>query len=108
MVEVDGEWKLVMPDDLVSEIIAVIGPDETPEPERKAPEPEKEDRERTKPPSTVPETTQQTEVTRSAAPAREYGCEDFETQEEAQLYLVPGDPYRLDEDGNGVACETLP
>ena len=39
MVEVDGEWKLVMRDDLVSDIIAVIGPDESPEP--KAPEPEK-------------------------------------------------------------------
>ena len=39
MVEVDGEWKLVMRDDLVFDIIAVIGPDETPEP--KAPEPEK-------------------------------------------------------------------
>jgi hypothetical protein len=71
MVEVDGEWKLVMPDDLVSDIIAVIGPDETPEPERKAPKPEKEDRERTQPPSTVPETTQQTEATRSASPARD-------------------------------------
>jgi len=107
MVEVDGEWKLVMRDDLVSEIIAVIGPDETPEPETKAPE-------RTQPPSNAPETTKQTEATeqtgatRSAAPARDYDCDDFETQEEAQLYLAPGDPYGLDEDGNGLACETLP
>jgi len=108
IVEVDGKWMLVMRDDLVSDIIAVIGPDETPEPETKAPEPEKEDPERTEPPSTVLETTQQTEATRSAAPARDYDCEDFETQEEAQFYLAPGDPYRLDEDGNGVACETLP
>ena len=106
MVEVDGEWKLVMRDDLVSDIIAVIGPDETPEP--KAPEPEKTAPERTQPPSTVPETTESSEATRSAAPARDYDCDDFESQEEAQLYLVPGDPYRLDEDGNGLACETLP
>jgi hypothetical protein len=106
MVEVDGEWKLVMRDDLVSDIIAVIGPDETPEP--KAPEPEKKAPERTQPPSTVPETTEPSEATRSAAPIRDYDCDDFESQEEAQLYLAPGDPYGLDEDGNGVACETLP
>jgi hypothetical protein len=106
MVEMDGKWKLVMRDDLVSDIIAVIGPDETPEP--KAPEPEKTPPERTRPPSTVPETTQPSEVTRSAAPASDYDCDDFESQEEAQLYLAPGDPYGLDEDGNGVACETLP
>ncbi len=108
MVEVDGEWKLVMRDDLVSDIVAVIGPDETPEPETKASEPEKEDPERTQPPSTVPETTLQTEDTRSVAPARDYDCDDFETQQEAQLYLAPGDPYGLDEDGNGLACEILP
>jgi len=106
MVEVEGEWKLVMRDDLVSDIIAVIGPDETPEPT--APEPEKKAPERTQPPSTVPETTEPAEATRSAAPTRDYDCDDFESQEEAQLYLVPGDPYGLDEDGNGVACETLP
>jgi hypothetical protein len=106
MVEVDGEWKLVMRDDLVSDIIAVIGPDETPEP--KASEPEKTVPERTQPPSTVLETTESSEATRSAAPARDYDCDDFESQEEAQLYLAPGDPYGLDEDGNGVACETLP
>ena len=100
MVKVDGEWKLVMRDDLVFDILAVIGPDETPEP--KAPEPEKNDPERTQPPSTVPE------ATRSAAPARDYDCDDFESQAEARLYLAPGDPYGLDEDGNGVACETLP
>jgi hypothetical protein len=106
MVEVDGEWKLVMRDDLVSGIIAVIGPDETHEP--KAPEPEKKATERTQPPSTVPETSEPSEATRSVAPARDYDCDDFESQEEAQLYLAPGDPYGIDEDGNGVACETLP
>jgi hypothetical protein len=106
MVEVNGEWKLVMREDLVFDIIAVIGPDETPEP--KAPEPEKTAPERTQPPSTVPETTESTEATRSAAPVRDYDCDDFESQEEAQLYLAPEDPYGLDEDGNGLACETLP
>ena len=106
LVEIDGEWKLVMRDDLVFDIITVIGPDETPEP--KAPEPEKTAPERTQPPSTVLETTEQTEATGSAPPARDYDCDDFESQEEAQLYLAPGDPYGLDEDGNGVACETLP
>jgi hypothetical protein len=75
MVEVDREWKLVMRDDLVSDIIAVIGPDETPEP--KAPEPEKKAPERTQPPSTVPETTEPSEATRSAAPIRDYDCDDF-------------------------------
>jgi hypothetical protein len=48
MVKADGEWELVMGDDLASDIIAVIGPDQTPEP---APE-------STQPPTTVPETTQ--------------------------------------------------
>jgi Excalibur calcium-binding domain len=105
MVEVDGEWNLVMRDDLVFDIIAVIGPDETPEPE--VTEPEKTTPERTQPPSTVLETTEQTESTGSATP-RDYECDDFESQEEAQLYLAPGDPYELDEDGNGVACESLP
>jgi hypothetical protein len=106
MVEADGEWKLLMRDDLVFDIIAVIGPDETPEP--KAPKPEKTAPERTQPPSTVLETTGPTESTRSASPASDYDCDDFESQEEAQLYLAPGDPYGLDEDGNGVACESLP
>jgi hypothetical protein len=105
MVKVDGEWKLIMRDDLVYDIIAVIGPDETPAPETTTPE-------STQPPTTVPETTQPSETTAettsSAAPARDYDCTDFETQEEAQRYLAPGDPYQLDEDNNGLACESLP
>ena len=35
-------------------------------------------------------------------------CADFATQEEAQEQLLPGDPYGLDADGDGIACETLP
>lgn len=38
----------------------------------------------------------------------DYDCADFATQEEAQEYLLPGDPYRLDGDSDGVACEDLP
>jgi hypothetical protein len=115
LVEEDGVWKLVMRDDLVSDIVAVIGPDvpselqsEDREPETEASEPQTRDSERTEPSQNNSETTEQTEATRSEAPTRDYDCEDFETQEEAQFYLVRGDPYGLDEDGNGLACENLP
>jgi Excalibur calcium-binding domain len=39
-----------------------------------------------------------------------YDCSDFSTQAEAQAMLVadPDDPYGLDEDGDGLACEDLP
>jgi len=115
LVEEDGVWKLVMRDDLVSDIVAVIGPDvpselqrEDREPETEPSEPQTSDSERTEPSENNSETTEQTEATRSAASTRDYDCEDFETQEEAQFYLVRGDPYGLDEDGNGLACENLP
>jgi hypothetical protein len=35
-------------------------------------------------------------------------CSDFETQQQAQQFLLPGDPHNLDADGNGIACESLP
>jgi micrococcal nuclease len=40
----------------------------------------------------------------------DYDCSDFSTQAEAQRVLdsAPGDPYRLDGDNDGVACESLP
>jgi hypothetical protein len=38
----------------------------------------------------------------------DYDCSDFATQEEAQEYLLPGDPYNLDADNDGIACEDLP
>ncbi|HET7121022.1 MAG TPA: excalibur calcium-binding domain-containing protein [Solirubrobacterales bacterium] len=44
----------------------------------------------------------------AAAQARDYDCADFANQAEAQEYLLPGDPYRLDGDNDGVACEDLP
>lgn len=33
-----------------------------------------------------------------------YDCSSFEDQEDAQAQLIEGDPYGLDEDGDGVAC----
>lgn len=46
----------------------------------------------------------------SRSPARDYNCSDFGTQAEAQKILnsTPGDPYRLDRDHDGIACESLP
>ncbi len=47
----------------------------------------------------------------AAAPsnaAADYDCADFANQAEAQEYLLPGDPYRLDGDNDGIACEDLP
>ena len=38
----------------------------------------------------------------------QYDCSDFDTQEQAQSFWVPSDPDGLDEDSDGVACETLP
>jgi hypothetical protein len=46
--------------------------------------------------------------TASAARHRDYDCADFATQAEAEEYLLPGDPYNLDADGDGIACEDLP
>ena len=43
-----------------------------------------------------------------SASARDYDCSDFSTQAQAQEFLLAGDPHRLDSDGDGVACETLP
>lgn len=48
---------------------------------------------------------------RPAAPANgDYDCADFATQAQAQQVLNahPGDPYGLDRDRDGVACEALP
>ncbi|MBK1784407.1 excalibur calcium-binding domain-containing protein [Prauserella cavernicola] len=40
----------------------------------------------------------------------DYNCSDFETWEEAKKVFdsLPGDPYDLDRDGNGIPCESLP
>jgi hypothetical protein len=42
------------------------------------------------------------------AAATDYDCSDFANQAEAQEYLLSGDPYRLDADSDGIACEDLP
>lgn len=42
------------------------------------------------------------------ARALDYDCADFATQAEAQEHLLAGDPYRLDGDHDGIACEDLP
>jgi Excalibur calcium-binding domain len=44
----------------------------------------------------------------SAARHRDYDCSDFATQAEAEEQLLPGDPYNLDADSDGIACEDLP
>lgn len=42
------------------------------------------------------------------AAALDYDCADFANQAEAEEYLLPGDPYNLDADSDGKACEDLP
>ena len=49
MEKLDGAWKLLMGEDLISDIIAVVGPDEPPVPETTTPE------------TTAPEPTESTE-----------------------------------------------
>ena len=79
MVRTGQEWKLLMREDLVSDIIAVIGPDETPRPETTTPEattPETTTPEFTQPPETttpetVPERTELVEATTPETTAEE-------------------------------------
>jgi hypothetical protein len=44
----------------------------------------------------------------ASAHRRDYDCADFANQAEAEEYLLPGDPYNLDGDDDGIACEDLP
>jgi hypothetical protein len=44
----------------------------------------------------------------ASAHRRDYDCSDFANQAEAEEYLLPGDPYGLDADSDGIACEDLP
>jgi hypothetical protein len=111
MVRSDGAWRLVMGQDLISDIAAEVPrfalPTET---ETTAPD----DSETTATETTAPETTaaetapEITAPETTAPPAADFSCADFETQEEAQTYLTPRDPYVLDPDGDGLACEELP
>jgi hypothetical protein len=91
-----------MGQDLISAIAAEVPRFSPPiEAETTAPDdPETNAPEAATPEDTVPETT--------ASPAADYSCGDFRTREEAQGYLTPGDPYLLDPDSDGLACEELP
>jgi micrococcal nuclease len=44
----------------------------------------------------------------SSSTEGDYDCSDFATRAQAQRQLLPGDPYGLDADSDGVACEELP
>jgi hypothetical protein len=44
----------------------------------------------------------------ASAHRRDYDCDNFANQAEAEEYLLPGDPYNLDADSDGIACEDLP
>lgn len=49
-------------------------------------------------------------ISGTAVAAQDLDCSNFATQEEAQAVLDsdPSDPHRLDADGDGIACESLP
>src|SRR3954471_6678191 len=44
----------------------------------------------------------------SAQAQTDFNCSDFLYQEDAQAHLLPGDPFGLDADHDGVACDGLP
>jgi micrococcal nuclease len=59
----------------------------------------------------APKTPEQPKAQPKQAPAAPAGgdvdCSDFSSWEEAQSYLLPGDPHKLDRDGDGSACDNL-
>lgn len=65
------------------------------------PDPSREERERMK---------QVAESGPRADDPGQYDCDDFRTQSEAQDFYeyIGGDPYYLDGDNDGIACEWLP
>jgi len=55
--------------------------------------------------------TQSTNIDTSSYSDGDKDCTDFATHAEAQAFFEAagaGDPHRLDRDGDGIACETLP
>lgn len=58
--------------------------------------------------TSTPTTSTPESSTGDSSTKGDYNCSDFSTKVEAQQYLEPGDPYRLDRDKDGVACESLP
>ena len=59
-------------------------------------------------PQPIPELVPEPSPKAPALPKGDVDCEDFATKAEAQVYLLPGDPHRLDRDGDGQACDSLP
>jgi micrococcal nuclease len=67
-------------------------------------------------PTPTPSATPKPTPTRTPPPGlpacvrTDCNCDDFDTQSEAQRVLdaFPGDPFRLDPDHDGLACESLP
>jgi hypothetical protein len=62
-------------------------------------------------PRPTPQAAPQPQPAPQPAPAAPQGgdvdCSDFGSSAEAQPYLLPGDPNRLDADGDGQACDSL-
>lgn len=56
----------------------------------------------------APDLVPQATASSIAVASVDYDCADFANQAEAEEYLSPGDPYNLDADGDGIACEDLP
>lgn len=62
-------------------------------------------------PTPTPESGENDGIVTPTPPADgDYDCSHFDTHEQAQAVLEsePGDPHRLDGDGDGDACESLP
>lgn len=57
---------------------------------------------------TVPAPAPSVPIPAPVATVRDYDCSHFRYQQDAQVYLLAGDPYRLDADHDGIACEELP
>ena len=76
----------------------------TPQPQPR-PQPRPQPQPKAPPPRPAPQPAPQ------PAPAAPQGgdvdCSDFSSSAEAQPYLLPGDPNRLDADGDGQACDSL-
>jgi len=66
----------------------------------------------TPPPAPPPLPSPTTPATAGLPPCTQTdcNCDDFATQSEAKQVLdaFPGDPFKLDSDGDGIPCESLP
>jgi micrococcal nuclease len=97
---------------LGKEQAAEPAPQPQPQPQPK-PRPQAQPRPQPQPKSPAARPTPQpaSQPAPQAAPAAPQGgdvdCSDFGSSAEAQSYLLPGDPYRLDADRDGQACDSL-